>query len=265
MGDSYVVTGAIMTCTFGMAPSSFMASPVRTEMLSNVPKGNIMDFAPMVNIMPFGMCNTLSNPTVAAATSAAMGVLTPMPCIPAITSPWIPGNPQVLVQGQPALMRSNCNVCMWGGQISFTTDGQTPCPPPFLVPPVNVPLPDLQPDWMLSNLTPDQIDEYKEAFENAKYAGDRDRDISNALKEMAGRYAANGEFEKAAMAMQASEQYRNRADQKQAEAMYAVNDKYVWGKPVQEQEAGMTREDLQQAQDQANKEQAQYKKEVEQL
>lgn len=265
MGDSYVVTGAIMTCTFGMAPSSFMASPGRTEMLSNVPKGNIMDFAPMVNIMPFGMCNTLSNPTVAAATSAAMGVLTPMPCIPAITSPWIPGNPQVLVQGQPALMRSNCNVCMWGGQISFTTDGQTPCPPPFLVPPVNVPLPDLQPDWMLSNLTPDQIDEYKEAFENAKYAGDRDRDISNALKEMAGRYAANGEFEKAAMAMQASEQYRNRADQKQAEAMYAVNDKYVWGKPVQEQEAGMTREDLQGIHDQAAKEQAQHQKEVEQL
>ena len=265
MGDSYVVTGAIMTCTFGMAPSSFMASPGRTEMLSNVPKGNIMDFAPMVNIMPFGMCNTLSNPTVAAATSAAMGVLTPMPCIPAITSPWIPGNPQVFVQGQPALMRSNCNVCMWGGQISFTTDGQTPCPPPFLVPPVNVPLPDLQPDWMLSNLTPDQIDEYKEAFENAKYAGDRDRDISNALKEMAGRYAANGEFEKAAMAMQASEQYRNRADQKQAEAMYAVNDKYVWGKPVQEQEAGMTREDLQGIHDQAAKEQAQHQKDVEQL
>ena len=56
MGDSYVVTGAIMSCTFGMAPSSFMASPGRTEMLSNVPKGNIMDFAPMVNIMPFGMC-----------------------------------------------------------------------------------------------------------------------------------------------------------------------------------------------------------------
>ena len=120
MGDSYVVTGAIMTCTFGMAPSSFMASPGRTEMLSNVPKGNIMDFAPMVNIMPFGMCNTLSNPTVAAATSAAMGVLTPMPCIPAITSPWIPGNPQVLVQGQPALMRSNCNVL-------FQTYNQTGC------------------------------------------------------------------------------------------------------------------------------------------
>lgn len=265
MGDSYVVTGAIMACTFGMAPSSFMASPGRTEMLSNVPKGNIMDFAPMVNIMPFGMCNTLSNPTVAAATSAAMGVLTPMPCIPAITTPWMPGNPQVMVQGQPALMRSCRNMCMWGGQISFTTDGQMPCPPPVIIPPINVPFPDLQPDWMLTGLEPHEIWQYKQDFEDAKHAGDGDRAIAENLKEMSARYAAQGEFDKATQAMQASEQYRNRADQKQAAAMYAVNDKYVWGKPVQEQEAGMSREELQGIQDQANKDQAQYDKEIGQL
>ncbi len=265
MGDTYVVTGAIMTCTFGMAPSSFMASPGRTDMLSNVPKGNIMDFAPMVNIMPFGMCNTLSNPTVAAATSAAMGVLTPMPCIPAVTSPWMPGNPQVLVQGQPALMRSNCNMCMWGGQISFTTDGQMPSPPPMIIPPISVTFPDLQPDWMLTNLQSHEIWQYKQDFEDAKHAGDNDREIAKELKEIASRYAANGEFDKATMAMQASEQYRNRADQKQAAAMYAVNDKYVWEKPMQEQEKEYSKEDLQGIHDQAAKEQAQYNKEVEQL
>lgn len=265
MGDSYVVTGAIMTCTFGMAPSSFMASPGRTEMLSNVPKGNIMDFAPMVNIMPFGMCNTLSNPTVAAATSAAMGVLTPMPCIPAITTPWMPGNPQVMVQGQPALMRSCRNMCMWGGQISFTTDGQMPCPPPVIIPPINVPFPDLQPDWMLTGLEPHEIWQYKQDFEDAKHAGDGDRAIADNLKEMSARYAAQGDLEKATLAMQASEQYRNRADQKQAAAMYAVNDKYVWGTPTKEQPAEMSREDLQDVHDQAKKEQAQYDKEIGQL
>ncbi|MBR5350478.1 MAG: DUF4280 domain-containing protein [Prevotella sp.] len=265
MGDSYVVTGAIMACTFGMAPSSFMASPGRTEMLSNVPKGNIMDFAPMVNIMPFGMCNTLSNPTVAAATSAAMGVLTPMPCIPAITTPWMPGNPQVMVQGQPALMRSCRNMCMWGGQISFTTDGQMPCPPPVIIPPINVPFPDLQPDWMLTNLESHEIWQYKHDFEDAKHAGDGDRAIAENLKEMSARYAAQGEFDKATQAMQASEQYRNRADQKQAAAMYAVNDKYVWGTPTKEQPAEMSREDLQDVHDQAKKEQAQYDKEIGQL
>lgn len=258
MGDTFVTTGAMMMCSFGLAPSSFMASPGRTDMLSNLPKGNIMDFAPMVNIMPFGMCTAVTNPAVIAACG-------PAPCVPSIVSPWMPGNPKVLVQGQPALMRSCRNMCMWLGQITFTTDGQTPSPPPFVIPPVFVTFPDLQPDWMLTNLEPHEIWQYKHDFEDAKHAGDGDRAIAEELKQMAARYAANGEFDKATMAMQASEQYRNRADQKQSAAMYAVNDKYVWGKPVQEQEAGMSREELQGIQDQANKDQAQYDKEISQL
>ena len=162
-------------------------------------------------------------------------------------------------------MRSCRNMCMWGGQISFTTDGQMPCPPPVIIPPINVPFPDLQPDWMLTNLEPHEIWQYKHDFEDAKHAGDGDRAIADNLKEMSARYAAQGDLEKATLAMQASEQYRNRADQKQAAAMYAVNDKYVWGTPTKEQPAEMSREDLQGVHDQAKKEQAQYDKEIGQL
>lgn len=258
MGDSYVVTGAMMMCSFGLAPSAFMASPGRTEMLSNVPKGNIMDFAPMLNIMPFGLCTAPTNPEVIACCG-------PAPCVPAIIAPWTRGNPQVLVQGQPALMRSCRNMCTWLGQISFTTDGQMPCPPPLVIPPINIPFPDLQPDWMLTDLEPHEIWQYKHDFEDAKHAGDGDRFASDQLKEMSARYAAQGDLEKATLAMQASEQYRNRADQKQAAAMQAVNDKYVWGTPTKEQPSEMSREDLQGIHDQAAKEQAQHQKEVEQL
>ena len=78
----------------------------------------------MMNIMPFGMCTTLSNPQVAAATSAALGVLTPQPCIPVTTSPWVPGSPTVMVGGNPALQNSCQLMCQWGGVIAVNAAGQ---------------------------------------------------------------------------------------------------------------------------------------------
>jgi hypothetical protein len=83
-----------------------------------------MDHIPMTNIMPFGMCMSPSNPTVAAATSAAMGVLTPMPCIPATPAPWVPGAPTVLLGNAPALDNVSTLTCIWGGVISFVTPGE---------------------------------------------------------------------------------------------------------------------------------------------
>jgi hypothetical protein len=117
-------TGGMMQCSFGMAPSTFNATPKMIS-TSYMQAGNIMDHVPMMNIMPFGMCQSPANPMVAAATAAAMGVLTPMPCIPATTSPWVPGAPTVLVAGMPALNNSSKLICMWGGVIQFTNPGQT--------------------------------------------------------------------------------------------------------------------------------------------
>lgn len=85
---------------------------------------SIMDFAPMVNILPFGMCTSLANPTVAAATTAALGVLTPMPCIPVTVAPWAPGSPTVLLGTFPALNNSSKCMCTWAGVISILNPGQ---------------------------------------------------------------------------------------------------------------------------------------------
>ena len=84
-----VCMGAMMQCSFGVAPSSLVVLPTNRVMTNNVPDANIMDHIPMTNIMPFGMCTSPANPVVAAATAAALGVLTPMPCIPATPAPWI--------------------------------------------------------------------------------------------------------------------------------------------------------------------------------
>lgn len=113
-----------MTCTFGMAPSTLVVPPASRVTVENKPAANVMDFKPMVNIPPFGMCTSLSNPAVAAATAAALGVLTPMPCTPVPTGPWKPGSSTVTVANMPALNnQSMCN-CAYGGVISFSQAGQ---------------------------------------------------------------------------------------------------------------------------------------------
>lgn len=122
MGQS-AVTGAVAMCTFGVAPSSLSFLPVSRVTIEGRPAGTIMDIAPMVNVMPFGMCTSLSNPTVAAATSAALGVLTPMPCVPTIAGPWKPGAAKTTIGGKPALVSgSTCN-CAFGGVVSMTMPG----------------------------------------------------------------------------------------------------------------------------------------------
>jgi len=119
-----VCMGAMMTCTFGVAPSSLVVLPVNKVMTNEVPDANIMDHIPMTNIMPFGMCMSPSNPTVAAATAAALGVLTPMPCIPNTPAPWVPGAVTVLLGNQPTLDNVSQLMCIWGGVITFTFAGE---------------------------------------------------------------------------------------------------------------------------------------------
>ncbi|MCX6624319.1 MAG: DUF4280 domain-containing protein [Acidobacteria bacterium] len=108
----------------GVAPSSLVVLPKNQVMTSMVPDANIMDNVPMVNIMPFGMCITPSNPAVAAATSAALGVLTPVPCMPVTTAPWVAGTPTVMLGNAPALDNVSTLMCTWGGVITFTTPGE---------------------------------------------------------------------------------------------------------------------------------------------
>lgn len=120
-----VCMGAQMKCPFGAAPSSLVVLPANAVFTGQVPDANIMDHVPMLNIMPFGMCNSIANPTVAAATAAALGVLTPMPCIPATPAPWVIGAPTVILGKFPTLDNISKLMCIWGGVIEFTNAGET--------------------------------------------------------------------------------------------------------------------------------------------
>ena len=120
-----VVSGAQLMCTFGVAPAPLTVLPSGPPLQAGGQLiAKVTDVAPMVNIAPFGMCSAPSNPQVIAATSAAAGVFTPQPCIPATTAPWAPGSVKVMIGGVPAVTSTCRLTCTWGGQISVVQAGQ---------------------------------------------------------------------------------------------------------------------------------------------
>ncbi len=119
MAGKLVNMGSLLKCSMGITPSSLIVT-APTVMAQSPPAANIMDCVPMSNILTFGMCQSPANPMVIAATAAALGVLTPMPCIP-VTTPWTPGSPTVLVRNFPALDASSKCMCAYAGEITITT------------------------------------------------------------------------------------------------------------------------------------------------
>ncbi len=124
----HVCATATLKCDQAMPPgtSTMMVLPLNRVLTMNQPAATVMDFVPMLNILPFGMCKSTANPMVAAATAAALGTLTPMPCIPVTVAPWTPGAPTVKMMPGAVLNDSSTVKCTWAGTISiFKNAGQT--------------------------------------------------------------------------------------------------------------------------------------------
>lgn len=119
-----VTTGAQLFCSFGTMPSQLC---VQSACLGDgKPIAVITDIQPGVHILPFGMCTSMANPAVAAATAAALGVLVPQPCtlIPAGT--WVPVKPSIWICGKPCLCSDSSLMCSCGaGTITIAMPGQT--------------------------------------------------------------------------------------------------------------------------------------------
>jgi hypothetical protein len=119
-----VVNGAATVCTLGTAPSKLLVLPTHRRTAGGQPAANIQDHVPTMNIAPFGLCKSPTFPGTIAATSAALGVFTPAPCVPLTDTPWIPGSPIVTIADQPALRQTDVCQCFWGGTVSITDPGQ---------------------------------------------------------------------------------------------------------------------------------------------
>jgi uncharacterized Zn-binding protein involved in type VI secretion len=122
VGAPAVTATNLMMCSFGIAPAPLNVIPSARVMIGGKPAAAITDSLTGANIPPFGMCTSVANPTVVAATAAALGVLTPMPCVP-VPMPWVPGSPTVLIGGKPAV-NLNCKAtCAYGGVIQLMPPG----------------------------------------------------------------------------------------------------------------------------------------------
>ncbi len=124
MSGMATAMGANLMCSFGTAPAPLKVTQNTKVLTEGKPCGTIQDAAPMSNVGPFGMCTTLTNPQVASATAAALGVLTPQPCVPQTTS-FIPTGTKVLVGGKPCLTQDCKLMCAYAGQITIVLPGQT--------------------------------------------------------------------------------------------------------------------------------------------
>lgn len=121
-----VVTGATIQCTMALPPGtgSLTATAQTTVKIGGQTAATIADAAPMMNVASCGMCTSLANPQVASATAAALGVLTPMPCIPSPLGTWLGCNGP-LFGGIPALTTDGTLTCAYGGTVRILFSGQT--------------------------------------------------------------------------------------------------------------------------------------------
>lgn len=119
----FVAAFALIQCSMGTAPGPLQIVPGHAVTVNQRVVATTLDNVPMVNIPSFGMCQSPSNPTVATATTAAMGVLTPMPCIPVIPAPWTPGSVTVTISNRTVLTGSSQCLCAYGGAITIKNSG----------------------------------------------------------------------------------------------------------------------------------------------
>jgi len=121
----YVCNGALITCSWSVPPLPPFVVPLTVLpdnriLLHKQPMASCMDFIPLVNIPPIGMCGSPDSEAVQAALGS------PVPCTPVVLSPWKSPKANVLLAGENALLDNcTCDCELGGGKISIFNPTQT--------------------------------------------------------------------------------------------------------------------------------------------
>lgn len=108
---------SVLQCSFGEIPTPLVVLPTRNVTVEFSLMGNITDMIPFVNIILFGTCKSPANPLRLVTQGEDP------PCTPAITTPWVSGAGNVLVQGMPAIDYGSQLFCAYGGVITILFPG----------------------------------------------------------------------------------------------------------------------------------------------
>ncbi len=114
-----VVDGAKLRCSMGSLPSILVVTDDSPLSSDDKPVATVKDHVPKRHLITFGMCRSQSNPQVASATAAALGVPTPQPCIPSTNEDWTPGAPMAVSNDVNILTSDSTCKCDWSGVIDI--------------------------------------------------------------------------------------------------------------------------------------------------
>lgn len=107
--EEYVVMGATLECSLGTTPSCLLVPVPKGLTFKKKTAATKLDFVPLVNVLPFGMCKLSAPPRL---------------CIPATVTPWMKPHSKVTASGIPVLTTKSCLMCSLGGKISIKKSGQ---------------------------------------------------------------------------------------------------------------------------------------------
>ena len=117
----FLTTATLIECSMGAMPTPFVADELPAAVKeTGMTAATIVQILAGKNIVPFGMCKSLANPTVASATAAAQGALTPMPCTPVVVAPWSPPSACAKHLGIPLATASSVCACSFGGMVKVS-------------------------------------------------------------------------------------------------------------------------------------------------
>lgn len=114
-----VVAGATLKCTAGSGPGSLSVTSQNSLLVDGKPAATIKDTKASC-----GMCSSMKNPQVEAATSAAQGILSPQPCAAKMVGSWSVKQKKFLADGIPCLTNDSTARCAYGETISIKDPGQ---------------------------------------------------------------------------------------------------------------------------------------------